>query len=269
MLLFIILDDGSKRNRWSAITYRIAQAIACRSKAAYLALQNFDILKLPSWRSVQSKMAHNYEEPGVNMERLKRQKQCYDDYVIEQIAKGLKKPMGDGILIFDEVNVAPKVAWNSKNHKLIGLAMSAHDLGTLDDIYSQISTEESLPKAGYMLQFLWRDLTSDYDIICPYFASEGSTNSHFISACLFNVLSALHVVGFKVSAVLCDGASSNLSLMKLTQNYSGAYGVKIHPTSNEIDIEVKPCFKNPFCHDHEIYWIMCPSHQVLKASFCN
>ncbi|CAH3152710.1 unnamed protein product [Porites evermanni] len=44
---------GRTRNRWSAITYRIALAISTRSPAAYEALISYQILKLPSVASLK------------------------------------------------------------------------------------------------------------------------------------------------------------------------------------------------------------------------
>lgn len=206
-------------------------------------------------------MSQHLEEPGVNLDNLKKQKELYDHFAKDQVLKGLKEPKGDGILIFDEVSVTSKVVWNSKNHKLIGLATSEEQLPTLDDVYAQFN-DKDIPKAAYMLQFLWRDLTSDYDIVGPYFASENSTDSHYIAACMMETLRAFYLVGFKVSALLCDGASSNLSLIKMTQERFGAYGIKFSHENDDIDVSIKPWFDNPFSVGDSIFWCICPSHEV-------
>ena len=57
--------------------------------------------------------------------------------------------------------------------------------------------------------------------------------------------------GFRVRALLCDGASSNLSLFKVLCGYTN---------SESIDI-VKPSFKSPF-DGKDVHLIVCPSHQV-------
>ncbi len=83
--------------------------------------------------------------------------------------KGLKKPLGVGVLIFDEVKVIGKVVLNMKNETFLGLAMDEDEMNNLHDIYRSLESKEPTP-AEYMLQFLWRDLTSSYDIIGPYFS---------------------------------------------------------------------------------------------------
>ena len=55
---------------------------------------------------------------------------------------------------------------------------------------------------------------------------------------------------FRVRALVCDGASSNLSMLKLL----------CHHANNEIDIS-QPSFMSPF-DGKRVHLIVCPSHQV-------
>ena len=80
--------------------------------------------------------------------------------------------------------------------------------------------------AEYVLQFLWRNVSSDFDVTGPYFTLDG----------------------FKVRAFLCDGASSNLALLKALCNYNTKY-------------DISPFFISPF-DSQKIHLIICPSHQV-------
>jgi hypothetical protein len=54
-----------KGNRWSAVTYRMALAVYSRSPAAYKALCQFDVLKLPSIWSVRNKCRQYVDRPGI------------------------------------------------------------------------------------------------------------------------------------------------------------------------------------------------------------
>ena len=88
---------------------------------------------------------------------------------------------------------------------------------------------------------MWRDLTSAFDLVGPYYESAGTMKSKFVLACLYETMKLLHVYGFKVSALMCDGASSNLTALKTTTGVYGAYpvnadGYKIPSLS----------FENPF-----------------------
>ena len=46
--------------------------------------------------------------------------------------------------------------------------MSSKDQASLTDVYKVLKDPDSSKQTSYALQFLWRDLTSDYDIAGPY-----------------------------------------------------------------------------------------------------
>jgi len=58
---------------------------------------------------------------------------------------------------------------------------------------------------------------------------------------------------------VCDGAAPNLTVVKSTHGYSGAYNVDSQLPDQ---YEVRPFFINPFNAPHLIHWLICPSHQV-------
>ena len=120
----------------------------------------------------------------------------YKSYQDECVRKGLKKPQGDGVLILDEVKVIGKVIWNSKNGKMVGLAMNPTDAPTFADLDPE---EEADQAAEYFLQFLWRDLTSDFDVIGPHYSTVRSMDCPFTTACLLDAIDALQAYTFKAS----------------------------------------------------------------------
>lgn len=46
--------------------------------------------------------------------------------------------------------------------------MCAADMASLHDIYENVDEDEECNKTDYILQFLWRDMTSDFDVLGPY-----------------------------------------------------------------------------------------------------
>ena len=77
----------------------------------------------------------------------------------------------------------------------------------------------------YIMQFMWRDLTSAFDLVGPYYESAGTMKAKLILACVYDAMKLLHLYGFKVSALICDGASSNLTALKTSAGVHGAYSV--------------------------------------------
>lgn len=90
---------------------------------------------------------------------------------------------------------------------------------SLQDIKDDASTRQT----SYILQFLWRDLTSSFDIVGPYYTSAKSLESKFIFSCVIETLKMFHFHGLKTSLLVCDGAAPNLTMIKATNGCFGAY----------------------------------------------
>ena len=57
------------------------------------------------------------------------------------------------------------MVWSSRNQKFIGHCMSHDELSTLCDVYKTIDPDFRQKKTSYVMQTLWRDLTSDVNTI--------------------------------------------------------------------------------------------------------
>ena len=66
-----------------------------------------------------------------------------------------------------------KLLWSSRSQKFIGHAMTHEELTTLGDIYRSPQTGFHQKRTSYVLQTLWRDSTSDFDVIGPHYRSDG------------------------------------------------------------------------------------------------
>ena len=131
-----------------------------------------------------------------------------------RVLEGKKESKSDGVLIFDEVKVISRLMWNSRSQTLNGLSMTHEEMASLADICKTICDNGDAAQTTHILQFLWRDLTSDYDIIGPYLTSSGMVDSSFTSSCVLNTVKLFQRHGLPTSSLICDGASSNLSLIK-------------------------------------------------------
>lgn len=183
--------------------------------AAYEALKGFNILKLPSVSSLKAFTGSNLEPPGDIQRRLSESYTDYQAMMEEKTSQGSKIPLGEGVVIFDEVKVESKVSWNSRDEALVGLAMTSSEMRTLQDVYSSLDADSKTQRASYVLQTLWRDLTSEFDIIGPYYTSAGGLKSCFLLPCIMDTIYQFNLFGFKTFMIICDGASSNLTMLKL------------------------------------------------------
>ena len=143
----------------------------------------------------------------------------YKTFKDEQLAKHVHEPKGEGALIFDEVKVVSRLLRNSRSQEIIGLAMNPEDMSSLRDVYASLGDKQP-QQASYMLQFVWRNLTSKFDIIGPYYSSSESLKGKFILACVFEVMKIFQLYGFQTSVLECDGASANLTALKMSTGCS-------------------------------------------------
>ena len=104
------------------------------------------------------------------------------------------------------------VSWNSRSQWVIGMSMTHEDMACLYDIYQ--SLDEKTKSTNYIMQFLWRDLTSFY-VVGPYYCSSGALECKFIIGVVLETIKIYHMFEFETSLLVCDGASSNLSAIKL------------------------------------------------------
>ncbi len=120
-----------------------------------------------------------------------------------QVKKGKLRPLGEGVLILDEVKVIGKVMWNSRNGRMVGLAMDPCISPSLSDLDPD-NIEKEQRAAEYFLQFLWRDVSSSFDIIGPHYSTVRSMDAHFTYACLMDCIDAFQAFKFKVFYILTN-----------------------------------------------------------------
>ena len=137
--------------------------------------------------------------------------------------EGKKESKKDDVLIFDEVKVISRLMWNSRSQALVGLSMRHEEMATLEIFFRPLM--KSVAQTSHILQFLWRDLTSDFEIIGPYFTSAGTVDNKFILSCVLETIGLFEGHELTTSLIVCDGASSNLSVIKASHETSAVYPI--------------------------------------------
>ena len=144
--------------------------------------------------------------------------------------------------------------------------MTEDEMASLCDVYQTLDPERKTKKTRSILQTIWRDLSSKFDVLGPYFTSENGFCTKNLITITQDTMMKLHWFGFHTAIIIVDGASCNLSMIKLwTERRKGAYGIR---EEMEDKHAVKPWFIDPFNGQH-VYFIICPSHQVLFMGLHN
>ena len=155
--------------------------------------------------------------------------------------------------------------WNSRNNKLMGLAMTPKFLASLYDIYTLLHSSDTSKQTSYILQSLWRDLTSEFDIVGPYFTCANSVDGKFVLVCVLGTVKLFQLHNLKTSILDCHGGSSNGAVIKASHGCRGAYSVKSCEDGDTDIYSEEPWMLNPFNPPHKIYSLICPSHQVTQV----
>ena len=137
-------------------------------------------------------------EGGASWDSIAKQVEMFQQFKTSQKALGKLEPLADGVLIFDEVKVISRLMWNSRSQTIIGLAMNAEDQASLHDAYEVFHKDKPVEQTAYIMQFLWRDLTSSYDIVGPYYTSSDNFTAKVIHTCVFETK---HLFQVKDSAI--------------------------------------------------------------------
>ena len=168
------------------------------------------------------------------------------------------------MLIFDEVHVIARLMWNSRSQQLVGFAMTPAEMSCLLDVYQTLEEDHATKGTDHILQFLWRDMTSDFDIVGPYYTSNGPFESKFLIGIVLETVKVFHLYGFNTCLLVCDGASQNLSTIKASMGVSGVFARNV--SGGDVNA-ISPAFTNPFNPSRKIHWLICPSHQVRIQIF--
>ena len=152
------------------------------------------------------------------------------------------------------------IYWNAKSNKFIGHALTHDDMAGLHDIYQELNEDTKTKKASYILQFLWRDVVTNVDIIGPYYTSQEGLDHKFMMSCVMETMHLFYMYNFQVVLLICDGASANLKLLKLLcSGDCGVYPVLDNEGTRRYDVPSH--FRNIYTGEN-VHVIICPSHQL-------
>jgi len=116
-------------------------------------------------------------------------------------------PLPIGMLTMNELKIQNGLAYLN-DETVVGIAMSAEDLVSLRDVYDEV--QQGASRTSHVMQFLWRDYSGNFDVIGPYFTSEGGLGGHAVFAALWDTVAWLARHGFQTHSVCSDAASTNV-----------------------------------------------------------
>lgn len=205
----MLLNDA-KQMRWHPMLIKWCIHLRMLSSSCYNSLRSTGVLRLPSERTLRD---------YTNVIKAKSGFQCEVD---EQLFKEAKMDeLADHqkyiALIFDEVKIKEDLAYNKHSGELIGFVnvtdinhhLSAFEQHCKNDVES---SRHNL--ATHMLVFMVRGLFSTLEFPYVQFPVESSTGD-VLHPLVWRCVEHLEIIGLKVLAVVCDGATPNRKFFKM------------------------------------------------------
>lgn len=87
--------------------------------------------------------------------------------------------------------------------------MTEEEMVSLRDVYQTLDPERKTKKTKSILQTIWRDLSSKFDVLGPYFTSETGFDTKNLIVITQDTMMKLHWFGFHTVVIIVDGARTS------------------------------------------------------------
>lgn len=203
-----MLLKNSKQMRWHPMLIKWCIHLRMLSSSTYNSLRSAGVLHLPSERTLRDYTNIIKSKPGFQRE------------VDEQLAKEAKVQESPDhqkyvAVIFDEVKIKEDLVYNKHSGELIGFIDITDINNHLAAFEEHCRNEVSGPcLATHMLVFMVRGLFSSLQFPYAQFPV-ATTSGDVINPIVWECIEHLELIGLKVLALVCDGASPNRKFFRM------------------------------------------------------
>lgn len=196
-----------RQMRWHPTLIRWCIALHSKSPAAYKMIKDSKFLVLPHECTLRDYTQFTTPGCGSNPEVLLR--------IVQEHLNEVPDFKRNVSLLFDEVKIKSGLVYCSETGNLIGfcdIGSVGNDLATFGRQCNE--KEEKNELATHMLTFMVRGIFSSLESVFAYYPCTGF-NSHQLYWVVWDAIGNLEIVGFRVRAIVCDGATPNRKFYRL------------------------------------------------------
>ena len=213
-----MLLNNAKQMRWHPMLIKWCIHLRMLSSSCYNSLMSTGVLRLPSERTLRDYTNFIKAKSGFQCEV---DEQLFKEAKIEELADHQKYIA----LIFDEVKIKEDLVYNKHTGEMIGFV-------NVTNINQHLTTFEQHCKSGinpetphhnlatHMLVFMVRGLFSTLEFPYVQFPVASSTGD-ILHSLVWQCIEHLEIIGLKVIAVVCDGATPNRKFFKMHGSSKG------------------------------------------------
>ena len=236
--------------RWHPTLIKWCLHLKYKSASAYHALRSTGCLTLPSERTLRDYTHWAKVDVGFSAEANERI--IHEACIKEEKDKYV-------VLVFDEMKIREDLVFDKHSCELVGFV----DIGEINNILAEVErqcTDDSAmvvtqAVATHMLTFMVRGIFTKLEHPFAQFATRDLSAGKLFPL-VWDAVRNLELCGFKVIAIVCDGAAANRKFFKM-HGAAGKMGDIVYKTIN------------PYSNDNrEIFFLSDVPHLIKTARNC-
>jgi len=235
--------------KWHPFMIRWALHIKSTSSAAYSALRETGLIKLPSERTLYEYIHANPANEGIQ------------EHVVERLAKTVSECRSDFfslfVLMFDEMYLYKNIVYHKGTGAITGYVKLNEIEQELVNLERELNDDKEVtsdpPVASTMLTYMVRRVAGSADAAVVACYSCAALNKEQHKSRTWDVIGELELAGLQVIALVGDGSSANAAFFDS------------HPSLFPTESGVVYATLNIFTKDRPLFFISDPPH-LLKTS---
>ena len=189
--------------RWHPTFLRWCISLYGKSPSAYKMVKGSKFLVLPHESTLLDYSNYLNVSPGVNVEILKTISEESDESFRQNVT-----------IIFDEIKIKSNLVYSKSTGKLKGFTECGDINDLISDFVNKKLAAEEDELATHIIAFMVRGLFSPLKQVFAYYPCKGFT-AHQLYWSVWGAVAALEGGGFRVRALVSDGASPNRKFYRL------------------------------------------------------
>lgn len=197
--------------RWDPLFIKWCIYMKNKSKSSYEALRKSMLLVIPTTRTLYNHNHSTTNKSGFTTE-------MFEDMAKECELEKVPEHQKYFVLSLDEMSVKEDLLLNRSTGHVTGLVDVTENHNLLDDLAHKVTNSEKPPLASHILQLMLRGVTSKIRIAFAHFPTKGASAAE-LNSIIWEAIRRLETSGFRIIAVVGDGASTNRKFFHLSQTY--------------------------------------------------
>ncbi len=239
-----ISHKDPRQHRWHPTIIKWCIAMYEKSPSAYKMLRKSDFVKLPHQTTLHQYTHFTDAISGINPDIL--------EHLVKEAKLNSRPQREENVsILFDEMKIKAGLVFSQRSGKISGFTEMGHINDEFASFERRVNGNEDPPLASHVLVLMVRGIFSGLKHPLAYYPSTGASGNQLFHI-LWEAIDVLEFAGFKVRALVADGAAPNRKFFSLNASNPRGTSITYHTP-------------NPNCPSRNIYFV-CDVPHLLKTT---